>query len=332
MRNRDRVALTLPSLALRLVLALIFIWAGLTKVLTDSPVTPAGAARLAAMGLPVTRTPAPTDLPPPAADDATTPPPAIPAEPTPDEPNPAEPNPAEPSTEPTQPDTADTPPPATPADPEDVGPTTEPKADNPTADESGTEPTDPERRAAAPAYVLRYTADDAPPPITAADYPFGGSTPSVYQIALLLDTAANPGLDADSNPIPRTLPAVVSTSPWPAVLSWAAAITEILAGLMLLVGLLTRLGALAVIGIMLTAMWLTQFGPAIQSGHAFLGFLPDTPMTNMYAWQPFLFQLAMAAAAFAVLFLGSGAVGFDAAIFRRREPVYAPAPPRGDLP
>lgn len=358
MRTRDRVALTLPTLALRLLLALIFIWAGLTKVLTQSPVGPTDAARLARMGLPVnppTAPPSPTDTTPDTdTDDA--PPPATPADPVTPPDDPADDTPdAAPAIDDLLPDEpATTPPPATPADP-DPTPDADPEADPdanpaPATDPEGGNPFNPDdnttpNRAAfltvalttatpatpPPASSSPPAAQPAAPPVTAADFPEGGATPSIYNIALLLDTAANPGLDADSNPIPRTLPAAIANSPWPAVLAWTAAITEILAGLMLLVGLFTRLSAFTVACIMLTAMWLTQFGPAIQSGTAFLGFLPDHSLASLHPWQPLLFQLSMFTAALAVFFLGSGALGLDAALFRRREPAYTP-PPRGDLP
>lgn len=48
---RDQVALTLPALLLRLTLCVIFLWAGLGKVLGEARVTGDDAARLARMGV-----------------------------------------------------------------------------------------------------------------------------------------------------------------------------------------------------------------------------------------------------------------------------------------
>ncbi|RMH26224.1 MAG: hypothetical protein D6692_09780, partial [Planctomycetota bacterium] len=50
MRFRDHVALTLPSLILRLILCVTFLWAGLGKILGEMTVTGDDAARLTQMG------------------------------------------------------------------------------------------------------------------------------------------------------------------------------------------------------------------------------------------------------------------------------------------
>lgn len=69
MRFRDQVALTLPALLLRLALCLIFLWAGLGKILGETTVTGEDAARLHAMGLRLTphTPPAETPAAPPRA-------------------------------------------------------------------------------------------------------------------------------------------------------------------------------------------------------------------------------------------------------------------------
>lgn len=82
MRFRDQVALTLPALLLRLALCLIFLWAGLGKILGETTVTGDDAARLHAMGI---------RLAPPAPESPeATPGPAAPPRPLPDT-QPAEP-------------------------------------------------------------------------------------------------------------------------------------------------------------------------------------------------------------------------------------------------
>jgi len=52
MRCRDHVALTLPSLLLRLVLGITFLWAGAGKIIGTTTVEGDNAARLANLGGP----------------------------------------------------------------------------------------------------------------------------------------------------------------------------------------------------------------------------------------------------------------------------------------
>ena len=80
MRFRDQVALTLPALLLRMSLCLIFLWAGLGKILGETTVTGDDAARLHAMG--VGLTPPANAAPPPTPGG-----PAAPARPLPDPPS-----------------------------------------------------------------------------------------------------------------------------------------------------------------------------------------------------------------------------------------------------
>ncbi len=158
-------------------------------------------------------------------------------------------------------------------------------------------------------------------PLTAADFPAEHRVQRVHGITLLLSRAADPGLDSQSRPVPRTMPAWVGADRWPVYLAWAAAVTELLAAFMLFFGVLTRLGALLIIGIMLQAMWLTQIGPAVVGRvDNLIGFLPKAADPwSPASYQTLFFQLSCLAMAKAVFLLGSGPIGFDRALFRPAE-------------
>lgn len=112
----------------------------------------------------------------------------------------------------------------------------------------------------------------------------------------------------------------------PIYAAWAAALTETLAGSFLVVGLLTRLSAFSLAMVMTTAMWLTQVGPAIQSGNARFGFLPAHETFDTAAWSALWWQVALLAGAWALVFAGSGAVAFDRVLFGRKPAEPAPKP------
>ena len=101
---------------------------------------------------------------------------------------------------------------------------------------------------------------------------------------------------------------------WPEVLAVGGLIAGVLGGGVGLIGLFTRLGAMAIAGTMLGAMWLTQIGPAVQSGHALLGFLPAKDWLDMMSCQTLLWQAALLAMGGALMLLGSGALAIDRAI------------------
>ena len=291
MRFRDQVALTLPALILRLTLCLIFVWAGLGKILGETTVTGADAARLHNMGIALSN---PAPLPTPPQDPA-------PTRPLPE----------------TQPET----PPQT--QPEPLPPT-----DLIIPDE-----TDPANPPASPMALglpgpRWIPVQNTRPVLTAADFPTEHRVQRVHGITLLLSRAADPGLDSQSRPIPRTMPEWVGADRWPVYLAWAAAVTELLAAFMLLLGVLTRLGALFVIGIMLQAMWLTQIGPAVVGRvDSLIGFLPKAADPwSPASYQTLLFQLCCLAMAKAVFLLGSGPIGFDRALFRPAERLERAAP------
>lgn len=353
MRFRDQVALTLPSFFLRLMLAVIFIWAGLGKLVQTVDVPPAQAARLATIGVPVPAAapaPSPAETPavrlpePEAAEPAATPGPD--ETPAPD----AEPEgdgvqtpPDEPLPDPDEGSAALAPPPAIlrPASFEQDGgstrsladrrpPAGDPPAEEPEAEPEPTEPEAPAPETPAPAPTPDPTpAEPAPaaPAFTAADFPNGASVRKVVLLALVMDRAANPPLDAESNQPEPFWPQALAQRPWPHTLAWAVALTELIGGVLMLLGLLTRLGALGLASVMLGAMWLTQIGPAIQADSTVLGFLPAYGRFDVEAWQPLLWQFALLAASLAVFLLGSGAIGLDRALFRgSRYHAYDPGP------
>lgn len=321
MRFRDQVALTLPALVLRLVLALVFLWAGLGKFATTMPVSGDNAARLANLG--VTLTPIVTipdapstnaleqplnDLPESIneTDDPTETDHEIDPDSAVDDQEMQEilerakqraeeirKNAAEPTEAPAQlPETT----------PED-NPVTDP-ADDPIAED---------------AFMLMSVQYENPKK-TASDYPEPMEVRKVYGIALLLSRCAEPGLTPDSQPIKPILPSAFASGAVARSMAIAAAVTEITAGVLLLFGFLTRISALGTFSVMLVAIWTTQIGPAAMQTipgdpAPILGFLPNFGSLYAMEYKDLMFQLACAAMSVAVFFLGSGPIGLDRLIF-----------------
>lgn len=147
---------------------------------------------------------------------------------------------------------------------------------------------------------------------------------NVNGVALTVYTAANPGQypeghDRAGEDRPTTWPPALGSGPWPVALAWTVALTEIIAGAFLLVGFLARIAGAAVAGTMLGAMWLSQFGPAIQEGATKLGFLPDHSLMSIQPWQTLMWQFALLMAGMAVLFAGAGAASMDRVLFSRKD-------------
>ncbi len=258
----DRTALAIPPIFLRIALAIIFLQAGLGKVLTTTEVEGERAAALANMGLAI----------PPASVPAPTPAPATPAP----APTPA-------------------PTPVIDGEGEVQGSVFDPHAPSIVRVQNVSGPL--------------YVPSDFPEPVEVR---------SLYNLALMINTAANPPMAEDGTAPQPIWPAWASNGPWPIVLAWTAAVTELLAGLFLLVGFLTRISGLAVAWIMLVALWLTQCGPAMQGGGAFLGFLPTHGLLDGQAWQKFMYQFVILCAGLALVFSGSGALALDAMGRKRR--------------
>jgi len=172
-----------------------------------------------------------------------------------------------------------------------------------------------------PARGGTLVAYQGPPAFTAADFPEPVQTRRVNGIALMLRASANPAPREDgSTPFPLW-PKIAGEGRWPIVAAWCVAITELAGGGLLLVGLLTRLAALGIAGAMAGAVWLTEVGPAIQSGNTVLGFLPVRE-TYAVALSPggyvsLLWQCSLLAGALAVALMGPGLLAMDSAMFGR---------------
>ncbi len=276
-------AMYLAPIPLRLVLAVTFIWAGLGKFVAPIEVQGERAALLANMGytFPNTPTRIPTRTPTNA-----------------------------PAQSPSK--TPEKPLPPTTADPEggDAGTPTRPTGETPSPPGSsppGLLQTEPVAGGESGAGPLQPSVMH-----TAADYPEPIRVRRLYGIALLTYAAAHPvAAEAGGTPPPPIWPEWAARGRWPIVIAWFAAITEVVAGVFVLVGLLTRLSALAIAGVMLTAMWLTELGPAIQSAQTILGFLPKHDPWDIAAWSTLLWQVALLGASVGLCFAGPGALSLD---------------------
>lgn len=264
---RDRCAVSVAPIFLRLALGVTFIWAGSAKVFDEKPVTGADAAILANLGV--------LSAPPKAAPPAAT------------EPAPT-------------PGPTESAPPATPT------PTPTPK-----------------QPAGGPPALLQLATPAAPAPgYTAEDFPTEVQVRAVHLLTLHLVHSANPP-DGKMALWPDRL----AQGRWPVYAAWAVALTELIGGCWLILGLFTRFAALGIACVMLGAMWLTQFGPAIQTGQTYLGFIPRHPIFGLNAggmplYGTLMWQMVLLAGALALLFAGSGALAIDRALFGR-----APAHP-----
>lgn len=139
----------------------------------------------------------------------------------------------------------------------------------------------------------------------------------LYDLALLTGNAAQPAAGSA-----KLLPAWMGDSGWPARLAWLGALVELAAGAAVLVGLFTRLGALGILFVMLTAMWLTELGPAIAAGKTYLYLIPQHEPGEFFAvavWQRWFWQLALICASAALALIGPGPLALDYGIFSRSE-------------
>lgn len=287
---------------LRLVLGITFLWAGMGKLFAEFPASGERAARLANWGvLPLTR---PAAVSPPPLPRSTPPTPTM-SDPHPD-PD-ARPVPTEPLPETDAPERT--------------------KGRSP----AGVPPTNPRRgdSDAARITLARYQGTGAIP----EDFPDPVPVRRVYGIALMVYNAAHPAPNsAGITPMPLW-PKAAASGRWPVYFAWGAAIAELAGGGLLLLGLLTRLAALSIAGTMLVAVWLTEIGPALQSGRALMGFLPAYADGYKVALSPdgyvtLLWQLALLSMALAISMLGPGMLALDLAMAPRAAPApRAPKPP-----
>lgn len=163
----------------------------------------------------------------------------------------------------------------------------------------------------------RTNADGTSAKLTPEDFKEPREVLRLYRLALLLHVRANPGSDEAGKPRMILWPESLGRGDWPVRFAWAAAITEIVAGACLLLGLFTRWMAAAVVGVMLVATWLTEFGPALQSGKTVLGLFPEKqPFYDPAQWSTFMLQWCLIAMGVALACLGSGRLALDGAIRR----------------
>ncbi len=281
---------------LRFALGVTFLWAGFGKVLETFPVKGEAAATLANLG--VLEPASPAESAKPAAPSETKP--AVKPE-------------SKPETKPeTKPESKPETKPAPASEPKKEA---LPKGGIPPLMQTTTTPIEP---STARVYV-------------ASDFPNEVRVRNVHGISLLLVSSANPPAGADgAKPMPL-VPAFAASGRWPVYLAWTATMSELLGGLFVAVGLLTRLSSFFLFCTMVTAIWLSQIGPAIQSGNSLLGFLPNHPAYATDAagnavFAILMWQLMLACASLALVFSGPGALSFDRALFppagggRRAEP------------
>ncbi|MFG0259238.1 MAG: DoxX family membrane protein [Phycisphaerales bacterium JB041] len=287
MRKRDSAGLAIAPLFLRLVLALVFIWAGLGKFVHSFPVQGEDAAVLANYGV-IPNPHAPSRAAPPIdSDDAA---------------------------DPIAPEEGDT--------------------DGGGAIDSGEGP-QARNGPAGPGSARLVSFQGAEPArvlATGADFPEAVEVRGYAGLVLALHRAINPGLNPDdSTPLMRLWPDFdpgTEYDPWPRHAALAAALTELIGGILILVGLLTRFSAFAISNVMLVAMWLTGFGPAIQSGSTRLGFLPDYPWFGSDQWTLLLFQFSLCGAALALVFAGPGTLSLDRLLLGGSRKAPPPPPPK----
>lgn len=293
MNTRQRLGLSLAPLLLRIALAVVFIWAGAVKLMTTMPVKGQDAAILANMGIGLKTGPlSPAVIPAPSK-------PSDPAAPAGMQP-PERPLPA-PGAEPRKP-----------GNPSRAEPPLRPEAKPIIVTQREAAPSAmpmPLLALAAPASAPASAS--AAPAYTADQFPDAQEVLAVYGIAIGLHKASIPGGPAGSTM--ALVPAAFGQGSVPIYLAWAAGITELAGGALVLIGLFTRFWSFAIACVMLVAMWMTQIGPAIQSGDTFLFILPNHPWNRMDLFVPFMFQFTLFMMALALTILGAGSASVDGA-------------------
>lgn len=279
-----RAGTAISPIFLRVALGVVFVWAGLAKLMTHMEVTPGNSAALVALGL--------------VTPDGTTPTPPPDAKPSPPAPTP-----------PTTPETKPEPKLEPAAEPKPADKPEAPKAKPPSA-RSG----DPVGQVMTVGFQSGAAAPAEPRKVL-----------GLHGLSVLLYNSTYPLPKSDGTAANATWPKWAGSGRKPVYLAWAVTVTELLAGLLVLMGLLTRLGALGLAGVMLGAMWLTEIGPAMASGSTVLGFLPNRPAFEPRAWDVLMFQFTLFMSSLALLFIGSGTISLDRALFGARITSARPA-------
>lgn len=169
-----------------------------------------------------------------------------------------------------------------------------------------------------------HSADEFPEPI---------KVKRLYELALGLHAAANPAPGADGKTGMPLWPSVAAKGSWPVYLAWAVTLAEVVGGFSLLAGFLTRLGGFSIAVVMAGAMWLTEIGPAVQSGKTWLFVLPDHSAFGGMGeeggtYMMLLWQGTLLASSLAVLLLGPGCLSLDGLLFGKAAPPPKPAAPK----
>lgn len=169
-----------------------------------------------------------------------------------------------------------------------------------------------------------HSADDFPEPI---------KVKRLYELALGLHAAANPAPHPDGKPGMPLWPPAADKGSWPVYLAWAVTLAEVVGGFSLLAGFLTRLGGFSTAFVMAGAIWLTEVGPAIQSGKTWLFVLPDHSAFGGMgedggSYMMLLWQGTLLAASLAVLLLGPGCLSLDGLLFGKAPPPPKPVAPK----
>ncbi len=297
MNTRQRLGLSLAPLLLRIALAVVFIWAGAVKLMTTMPVKGQDAAILANMGIGLKTGPLSPAVVPARSK------PSDPAAPAGMQP-PERPLPA-PGAEPKKP-----------GNPSRAEPPLRPEAKPIIVTQAEPSPSGmpmPLLALAAPASPSASAPASAStaPAYTAEQFPDAQEVLAVYGIAIGLHKASIPGGPAGSTM--ALVPAAFGQGSVPIYLAWAAGITELAGGALVLIGLFTRFWSFAIACVMLVAMWMTQIGPAIQSGDTFLLVLPRHEWNRMDLFVPLLFQFTLFMMALALTILGAGSASVDGA-------------------
>lgn len=202
-----------------------------------------------------------------------------------------------------------------PSDDQEPAPDQAPTPETPAEDDQPSGLDGQARHPATPAIHLAARQEGSTQLATAADFPEPRSVRRWAGLVLALDSAIHPGLSPeDSSPLmplwidfdPKT-----DYDPWPRYAALAVAVTELVGGVLIGLGLLTRLASLGIAGVMLGAIWLTVVGPAVQSGHAVLGFLPDHAAFDTDAWAKPMWLMALLCCSLALFFAGPGTLSID---------------------
>ncbi len=203
-------------------------------------------------------------------------------------------------------------------------PKPKPSIDDP-AEPAAPPPTAPPPAAPEPIKPPPVVAPPPPPPapswpaflpkgsMTAADFPDAVGTRRVHHITLLLIKSAFPPPRADGTPGKPAWPVRLALDPWPRYIAWASALVELIGGILVLTGFFTRLGAFTLSTVMLSAIWLTQIGPAIASGQTTLMILPTRTWWEPSQWAVPLWQLANLCMSLALVAAGPGWLALDKA-------------------